>query len=84
MTTAFYNSTNQEEFAGTSSPSMGRYTITKAEYLSTADLYKVTARVYQNLQNEEVGYSDNSYMVAVEGGKFLVNEVKEGEWTDTE
>jgi len=84
MTTAFYNSTNQEEFAGTSSPSMGRYTITKAEYLSTADLYKVTARVYQNLQNEEVGYAENTYMVENQSGKFLVNEVKEGEWTDTE
>ena len=84
MTTAFYSSSNQEGFAGTSSPSMGRYTISTAEYLSAADLYKVKARVYQNLQNEEVGYSDNSYMVAVEDGDFLVNEVIEGEWTDTD
>ena len=82
MTTAFYNSTNQADFAGTSSPSMGRYTILTAEYLSNADLYQVKARVYQNLQNEEVGYSDNTYMVVSEGGKFLVNEVKEGEWTE--
>lgn len=83
MTTAFYNSTNQADFAGTSSPSMGRYTILTAEYLSSADLYQVKARVYQNLQNEEVGYSDNIYLVVNQNGSFLVNEVKEGEWAET-
>lgn len=83
MTTSYYQSQDQGGFAGTSSPSMGRYTITKAEYLTAADLYKVTAKVYQNLQNEEVGYSENVYMVENQSGKFLVNEVKEGEWTDT-
>ena len=83
MTAAFYNSTNQEEFAGVSSPSMGRYTITSVEYLPSADLYQVKARVYQNLQNEEVGYNDNTYLVVNQNGTFLVNEVKEGEWKET-
>jgi len=83
VTDAYYNSTNQEEFAGVSSPSMGRYTITKAEYLEAADLYKVTARVYQNLQSEEVGYSDNFYMVANQSGTFLINEVKDGDFKET-
>jgi hypothetical protein len=81
-TDAWYKATNQEEFAGVSSPSMGRFIISKAEYLSAADLYKITATVYQNLQSEEVGYSVNSYMVVDQNGNFLVNEVKEGDFQE--
>lgn len=80
MTASLYASSNQDSFAGTSSPSMGRYTIQSGEYLTAADLYQVKVRVYQNLGGQEAGYSDNTYNVVNQSGQFLVNEVKDGKW----
>jgi len=82
MTATFYSSTNQEEFAGASSPSLNRYTITAAEYLTNADLYRVTAKLTYTLQGADAGYYINDYMVENTNGKFLVNEVKDGDWTE--
>lgn len=72
----------QETFAGVSSPSMGRYEITKAEFLDAAGFVQVTARVYQNLNGVEVGYSDNIYNVVPEGNQYLINEITEGTFVE--
>lgn len=82
MTTIFFNSTNQEEFAGVSSPALNRYEITGSEYLENADLYQVTAKLTYTLQGADAGYYINNYMVENDSGKFLLNEVKEGAWTE--
>ncbi len=76
MTESFYSSFTQEGFAGTSSPSMGRFEIVSAEFVEAAGLYEVKAKLYLNLNGEETGSSDNSYMVVDEDGTFLVNEMK--------
>lgn len=73
----------QTTFAGVSSPSMGRSQISTAEYLESADLYQVKAKVYQNLNNEEVGYSENTYNLVKTGTKLLVNEIKESNFIET-
>ncbi len=82
MTATLYSSTNQEEFAGASSPGFNGYTITATEYLENADLYQVTAKLTYSLQGVEAGYYINRYMVEKTDGKFLVNEVKAGAWTE--
>ncbi|HLB32391.1 MAG TPA: hypothetical protein VJL27_02445 [Patescibacteria group bacterium] len=82
MTATLYNSTNQEEFAGASSPGLSSYTITAAEYLENADLYRVTAKLTYTLQGADAGYYINNYMVENTNGQFLVNEVKDGAWTE--
>ena len=79
MTTSLYNSTSQDGFAGTSSPSMGNYEIISAKYLSSADLYKVKARVHWFLQGEESGTSIWSVYLVYRKGTMLVNEYKETE-----
>jgi len=78
MTVALQGQYTQDSFAGASSPSMGRFEIIKAEYLTAADLYQVTARVYQNLNGQEIGYTDNIYNLVKEGNQNLINEIKEG------
>ena len=82
MTEDYYKSSNAEGFAGTSSPSMGRFELTSAKYIEAAGLYEVKAKVYSVLQQQEVGYSENSYMVLNSNGTFLVNETKEGEFIE--
>lgn len=82
MTANLYASTTQEEFAGTSSPSLNRYEITGAEYLENADLYQVTAKLTYTLQGADAGYYINNYMVENDDSEFLINEVKEGAWTE--
>lgn len=82
MTEDYYKSSNAEGFAGTSSPSMGRFELTSAKYVEAAGLYEVKAKVYSVLQQQEVGYSENSYMVLNNNGTFLVNETKEGEFIE--
>jgi len=78
MTESFYNSFTQETFAGVSSPSMGRFEITSAEFVEAAGLYEVKTKVYFMLNGEETGSGDFSFMVVDENGKFLVNEMKGG------
>jgi len=79
MTESFYASNNQEGFAGTSSPSMGRFEVNSAKFVEAAGLYEVKTKVYSVLNGQETGYDENSYFVVDEDGTFLVNEIKEGE-----
>jgi len=82
MTAELQAKYTQDTFAGTSSPSIGRYEITKAEFLEAAGFVQVTARVYQNLNSVEVGYSDNIYNVVPEGNRNLINEITEGTFVE--
>ncbi len=74
MTTSCYNSSNQEGFAGTSSPSMGEYDITSAKYLSAADLYEVKVKTHWFLQGEESGTETWTLQLVYKNGKMLVND----------
>ena len=78
MTQDYAKNLNQEIFAGVSSPSIGRYEIISTSCLDNNDAYVVTCKVYQNLQNEEVGYSENIYYLKKEKGLLLVDQVDEG------
>lgn len=76
MTDACYASTNAEGFAGTSSPSMGKYAITSYSYLTLDGPFNVNVKTYWYLQNQESGTAIWEFSVVKQDGKFLVNELK--------
>lgn len=76
MTDEFYAKMTQEEFAGVSSPSMGKYKVLTAQYLSAADQYKVKARIYWYLQGKLTDTSIWTFYIIKEDDEFLVNDVK--------
>jgi len=78
VTDSYYSSTNQEEFAGVSSPSLGAYEIASAQLLPDAGFYEVKATIHWYLQGVENNTSTWTFHVVVEGGKYLVNEVQGG------
>ena len=82
MTTAFYTASNQADFAGVSSPSRARFTISSATAATVDSKYTVVARCYQNLSSEEIGYSDNTLDLVKVGDSFLVNAMTEGSFTE--
>lgn len=82
MTTSFYGASNQADFAGVSSPSRARFTITSTTTVTNGSKYTVVARCYQNLSGEEIGYTDNTLDVEKVGNSFLVNAMTEGSFTE--
>lgn len=76
VTADYLKNTTTQEFAGTSSPSFGNYSIDAAKYLQSADLYEVTATTHWFLQGTESGTETWKIYVVNQNGKFLVNEVK--------
>jgi membrane-bound inhibitor of C-type lysozyme len=84
MTTKLLNSLDQEKFAGPSSPQMGRYEIISVDYLVNEEVYEVIVRIYQNLQEKEVGYIDNIYHIVNENESFLISNQQEGEFVETQ
>lgn len=77
VTESYLDETDQESFAGASSPSFGKYTILSATYLPLADLYKISVKAHWFLQGSESGTSIWDCYLVKKDGKFLVNEVKE-------
>lgn len=82
MTNEFYDSTNQETFAGPSSPQMEKYEISSIDYLVNEDIYKITVKIYQNLQGKEVGYNENIYEIIDENKTFLIDNEVEGDFIE--
>ncbi len=83
MSVEYYNSTNQEKFAGPSSPQIGRYKIASIEYSPNDYIYKTKVKVYQNLQEQEAGYTENTFDIIKVSGEFLVDGELEGEFIET-
>jgi len=82
MTATFYTASNQADFAGVSSPSRARFTISSTTAVTTGSKYAVVARCYQNLSGEEVGYTDNTLDVVKVADSFLVNAMTESNFTE--
>lgn len=80
MTKDLQKNFTEESFSGVSSPSMGRFVLGQSEYLESADLYQVKAKIYENLNGDEVGYAENTYLLVKDGTSFLVNEIKDGKF----
>lgn len=77
VTAEYLSATSQAEFAGTSSPSFGKYEITKYQYIQSTDKYQVTATIHWYLQGTESGASAWTITLVKQGDKYLVSGVKE-------
>lgn len=77
MTDTFYNSYNQADFAGVSSPSRDRFEIVSAEVKQPDAEYGVKAYVYLKLDGEDVGTSVLEFSVLKQGDRLLVSGMTE-------
>jgi hypothetical protein len=78
VTEKFYNSTTQADFAGASSPSLGKYNVLSVSYFDKEEFYKVMVEVHWYLQGEESGTSTWELFIVEEDGKMLVDKVTGG------
>ncbi len=77
MTDAFYQSYDQESFAGVSSPSRDRYEIVNAEAVKQGYVYSVKAYLYFKLNGEDVTTDVLQMDVVKDATKFLVSAMTE-------
>jgi hypothetical protein len=77
MSDKLYKSTNQDEFAGTSSPSMDRFQVTSAEAVKTPDTFKVKVTSYWKLNGEDADQIRYELIVIKADDKFLVDEFEQ-------
>jgi len=74
MTDAFIAGSNQEGFAGTSSPSRDRFDILSASVKDkAAQVYQVKTRVYYTLNGQDSGSEDFNLDVVKSATKYLVS-----------
>ena len=73
MSEELFNSTTQEEFAGTSSPSMDRFEIISAEPGSQKDTYEIIVKSYWLLKGEDAGQVEYKLTILKSNDEFLVN-----------
>lgn len=67
MTTGYYNSTNEADFAGVSSPSRDHYAFT-SDVSAGADVYQINVKVYLKLNGEDSGSENFRLNILPEGG----------------
>lgn len=67
MTTEYYNSTNEADFAGVSSPSRDHYAFT-SDVSAGADVYQIDVKLYLKLNGEDSGSENFRLNIIPEGG----------------
>jgi len=72
MTNEYYNSTNQSDFAGVSSPSRDRFEFV-TQVFAGADVYQIDVKVYYKLQGEDSSSESFRLNILPFGDQHLVN-----------
>lgn len=73
MTEDLFKSTAQEEFAGTSSPSMDRFEVKSAQAVKTPNTYEVDVVSYWKLNGEDAETVNYSLIVIKQDENYLVS-----------
>ena len=73
VTDLYYNSTNQGDFAGVSSPGLDRFTIDGVSVKEAGKLYNIDVSIYMKLNGEDVGSYPFTLEVQKDGERYLVN-----------